>query len=83
MAQLREELKSEEAKQQRINEAIRQKQPESVKLTDRIRRNECVFVLESRIERGFGSATQPSRVCAASNRRSRRRTALWRRICAA
>ena len=48
MAQLREELKSEEAKQQRINEAIRQKQPESVKLTDRIRRNECVFVVELR-----------------------------------
>lgn len=40
MAQLREELKREEAKQQRVNEEIRQKQPESVKLTDRIRRNE-------------------------------------------
>lgn len=45
MAQLREELKSEEAKQQRVNEAIRQKQPESVKLTDRIRRNECAVRL--------------------------------------
>ena len=69
MAQLREELKSEEAKQQRINEAIRQKQPESVKLTDRIRRNECAVCIGIEgIERGFGSATQPSRVCAANKR---------------
>lgn len=40
MAQLREELKAEEAKQREINESIRAKQPESVKLADRIRRNE-------------------------------------------
>ena len=41
MAQLREELKSEESKQQRVNEQIRQKQPENVKLKDRVHRHEC------------------------------------------